>query len=393
MADSYFSTLDVTSGTEVKDYSPYFFRTPLPSDEARLMSLMPKRQDAQGDIITWFEDQDIPVTVTAINTADGDLTASDGDTNLVLASGQGASRFVRVGMLLHDTADGKNEVIQVTAISDDSLTITRSIGNTSAEVHSRAAVWEKLGTAQFQGSAFGTPIGTNRVPYTNTMVIMDEQIRLTRSQIKQVMHAVSDNWIFTLERALRHFERTQERAILWNSEVARSSGVIGSCAGIVDLISQHGSAYTKADFGQWKYSAIDAVLCGFYDRGYDDGLVILCGREAITATAYFNQSAVRTDRTDTTRGLSATHIQSTMNQLVPMIPVAGLGDRFIVGQLEEKAVIRYVDTLLAYDIPLGQAGNDFAARRFISEFSLELHDAASGAWYLAEDVHYVVPED
>jgi len=396
MADTYFSTLDVTAGTAVVNYSPYFFRSLLPSDEARLISLIPKRHDADGDSIHWFEDQDIPVTVTAINTADGDLIADAGDTNLVLASGQGAARFVRNGLRLHDTADSKDEVIEVTAGGGtDSLTITRGVGLSSPEVHSRNATWEMLGVLQFQGSAFGTPVGTNRLEYTNTMSIIDEQIRLTRSQLRQIMHGPTDNWVFTLERALRHFERQQERHVLWTAGVDRSAGVLGSCKGIVDLIRLNGSSYINASFGTWKYSTIDAVLTAFYDRGYDEdsGLAILIGRAGITATAYFAQSAIRVDRSDTTRGYRATHIQSTMNQIVPLIPVAGLGDRFIVCPIEDKLTLRYVDPLLAFDIPLGEAGNDFAARRFISEFSLEMHDAVAGAFYLGEGVTYVVPED
>ena len=100
---SYFSTLDITSGTNVLDMSNYFYRKPLDGAEAKFWNLVQKRQDVQGDYTTWFEDADIPVSFTAINTADGDLTASGADTNIVVASGQGASRFIRVGQLYRDT--------------------------------------------------------------------------------------------------------------------------------------------------------------------------------------------------------------------------------------------------------------------------------------------------
>jgi hypothetical protein len=397
---NYISTLDITSGTEVKDYSSYFYRKPLPGGEAKLYSLLSKREDAQGDTITWFEDADVPVTAVAVDSADGDLTASEGDTNLVFASGTTAASFLRVGMQLRDTADGSDEIIElVTDGGSQSWTITRAVGTSSAEVHSRAATWEIIGTPQYQGSGFGTPVGANRVARTNTMSILDEQIKLTRSQLRQVMYAVSSNWVWTLERALRHFERIKERHILWSRGVARAGSAgtqtaAGTCKGIVDLIEQYGSASLQTtDFGTWKYTAIDEVLCDFWDRGYDDStdLVILIGATGVRATGYWNQSAIRTTTSDTTRGMRATHILSGMGHLVPMIPVAGLGDRFIVCPLE-KIALRYVDTMLAYDIKLGEAGNDFAARRFISEFTVELHDADK-AFYLGEGVDYVFPED
>jgi len=398
MAHTYFSTLDITSGTEVKDYSPYFYRLPLPGGEAKLWNLLSKREDAQGDVITWFEDADIPITFDAINTADGDLIADAGDTNLVFDSGECAAGFMRANMQLRDTTDGKNEIIQVTTFTGDSATIVRGIGGTSPEIHARAAVWEPIGTVQFQGSGFGTPVGVNRVERTNTFSILDQQIRLTRSQLRQIMHAVSDNWTWTLERALRHFERQMERHVLWSYGTTRSNSagteVAGNCKGIMDLIKQYGSASMQAaSFGAWKYSAVDNVLMLFYDMGYGDAndLVCLIGAEGVQATAYWNQSAMRTTFSETTRGLRATHIQSTMNQTVPLIPVAGLGNRFIICPLEKLAV-RFVDTLLAYDIKLGEGGNDYAARRFISEFSMEAHDV-NKCFYLAEGVTYSIPED
>jgi hypothetical protein len=185
-----------------------------------------------------------------------------------------------------------------------------------------------------------------------------------------------------------------ERHVIWSYGISRTSSVAGNCKGIYDLIVQYGAAALhNSSFGTWKYSSIDTALAGFYDRGYDEStdLVILCGSTAVRATGYWNQSAIRVDRSDTTRGQRATHILSSMNQLVPLIPVAGLGNRFIICSLD-KIAVRFVDTMLAYDIKLGEAGNDFAARRFISEFTVELHDADS-AFYLAEGVNFVFPED
>lgn len=396
----YLSTLDITNGTQVLDYSSYFYRKPLDGAEAKLWNMVSKREDAQGDYVTWFEDADIPVTVTAINTADGDLTASDADTSITLASGQGVGRFCRIGDHLRDITADKREIIKVTAVTDDVLTIQRGVGSSSAETHTRAAVWENLGTLQFQGSEQGTPVGANRVPRTNTMSILDENIKLTRSQLSQIMHAVSDNWMWTNERALRHYERRWERHMVWSQGVNRSNTGSaeeqGSMKGLVDLIDQYGDSTNMIDstFGTFTYGKWDAVMKKFYDKGYgeDNDLVMLVPSAGKQAAAYIHESALRADySSETTRGLVADHLLSTLGQLVPIIPVANIGARFIIFPLE-KLALRFVDTLLVYDTVLGHGGNDYAMRRWISEGTLEAHDC-SDCFYMAEAVDYVVPED
>jgi hypothetical protein len=396
---SYLSTLDITSGTAVQDYSSYFYRKPLDGGEAKFWNLISKRQDAQGDTITWFEDADIPTTITAINTADGDLTASADDTNLVVASGEGASRFIRVGQMFRDTTSDGREIIKVTAITGDSLTIQRGVGNSSPEVHTRAAVWALQGTLQFQGSEQGTPVGANRVARTNTMSILDENIKLTRSQLRQIMHAVSDNWVWTNERALRHYERQWERHLIWSAGVSRSNTDSaeeqGSMKGLIDLIDQYGSAtMTNSTFGTFTYGKWDNVMKLFEDKGYDSGtdLVMLVPSIGKQAAAYIHESALRGNyASETTRGLTADHLLSTFGHLIPIIPVANIGNRFLIFPLE-KVALRFVDTLLVYDTILGQGGNDYAMRRWISEGTLEAHDCAD-CFYMAEDVTFVVPED
>jgi hypothetical protein len=351
----------------------------------------------QGDYTTWFEDADIPISFTAINTADGDLTAAEGDTNLVVASGQGASRFIRVGQTYRDVTADKREIIKVTAVSTDSLTIERGVGNSTWEAHDRAAVWELQGTLQFQGSEQGDPVGANRVARTNTMSILDENIKLTRSQLRQVMHAVSDNWVWTNERALRHYERQWERHLVWSQGVTRANSPAqqGSMKGLIDLIDQYGDAsMINSTFGTFTYGKWDNVMKKFYDAGYgeDSDLVMLVPSVGKQAAAYIHESALMGNySSETTRGLVADHLLSTFNHRIPIIPVANIGNRFLIFPLE-KLALRFVDTLLVYDTILGQGGNDYAMRRWISEGTLEAHDCST-CFYMAEGVTYVVPED
>lgn len=393
-AHSYFSTLDVTANTFVKDFSPYFFRKRPEGAEGKFMDLVAKRQDATGESITWFEDQDIPVTFVSKDHADGDLIADAGDTNLVVATGVGVSSFLRVDMLFKDTNTSyDSEVMRITAISTDSLTIERGYGSSTPQIHSRATTYRIVGTVQYEGSDAGTFIGTNRVPLTNTFSVIDDQFQLTRSQRRQLMQGPSDNWTFQQERVLRHYERMHEGHMIWSRGVTRDSTHPGSCKGILQLIRDaSGNTLNNAAFGDFTYAKWDAVLNDFYDIGHgeDSDLVMLCPAVARTSAAYIHESMFKADYLgETTRGMRADTLVSTQGHRVPMIPVAGIGNRFVIGPLS-KVMLRYVDTLLVYDQPLGWGMQDRSARRYISEFTVELHEASTD-WMLAEAVNFPIP--
>ena len=76
----------------------------------------------------WNEDELNP------NTATEDATGIDSsETTVNVASGEGV-RFV-VGTLFKDNTAGKTEVMLVTAVSDDALTVVRGYGSTTGEAH------------------------------------------------------------------------------------------------------------------------------------------------------------------------------------------------------------------------------------------------------------------
>lgn len=86
---------------------------------------------------SWPEDVLNSPTVSQLS-SDTQLDASD--TSIVLAANQGL--LVAVGALLKDTATGAagREVMQVTAISTDTLTVTRGFGGTTAAAHGDPSV-------------------------------------------------------------------------------------------------------------------------------------------------------------------------------------------------------------------------------------------------------------
>jgi len=128
----------------------------------------------------------------------------------------------------------------------------------------------------------------------------------------------------------------------------------------------------------------DDAIKTLWENGYDEGtpLVLLVPATGKQFCAYIHESAARAPYASfSTKGMQATHLQSTLGHTVPIIANSHLqSDEFMLLNLD-LITVRFVDTMLAYDLPLGEAGTDAAKRRFISEFSLEMHNADKAHWY------------
>ena len=212
-AASYFGTLDQTSNTNIYDYSPFFYRKPVPGGEVKLWPILRKREDLRDSTCRWYEDSMLPVTVTAAASGTGSsLTAAAADTDLELAAGQVAAGFVRIGDLLRDTTAAKREVLQVTAISTDTLTVTRAYGlastDANTEAHAVSAVYRLISHLQNEGSTISTGEAVNLTERTNTTSIIDQTVTMTRSQMRRVLQGgVGDPWEYQISKALEKYER------------------------------------------------------------------------------------------------------------------------------------------------------------------------------------------
>jgi len=96
----------------------------------------------------WDEDELNPVTATAGRILESAASATG--SALVFTSTAHAAR-VTAGTLLKDQLSGKNEVLQVTAVSGKSATVTRGYGGTSAETHGSSAVYDIIANPRPQG--------------------------------------------------------------------------------------------------------------------------------------------------------------------------------------------------------------------------------------------------
>jgi hypothetical protein len=318
-------------------------------------------------------------------------------TRLDLATGEVAAGFITTGTLLRDKATGSDEIVLVTAISSEQLTVTRNWNGTGAETtHAASATWEVVGHLNYESSTFGTPVGRTPTRKENKTAILDTQVKISGTDLARNYYSIPNYWEWQIAGALERFQRQMERMVIWSANVTRADtvNVYGSFSGVKDFILDNNSALNyNASFGAFSYAAWDDVVKILWENGYPDGkFVMLLPATGLQQCAYIHESAFRGDyRGEMVRGLRTTALASTLGPEIPLIPCSSLqSDEFLILDLSRLKVRFMVGReLVGMDIPFGEAGADYQARRFISELSLEMHNA-SDAHYWARGVTFSV---
>jgi len=391
----YISTLDAAAGSNVLDYSPLMFAKPAQGGDIALWPLLAKSSDLTDNVAYWMESSRVPITVTSDAGSNNPVTTA-GQT-LDLATGQAAAGFISSGTLLRDTADGMDEIILVTAVSTDALTVTRNWNGTGGETHAASATWEVVGHLNYESSSFGTTVGRVPTRKSNSTAILDVQVKQSGTEMARNYYSIPDYWQWQLAGAVERFQRQLERMVIYSAGVTRADtvNIYGSFSGVKDMILDSNAATNyNATFGTFSYSAWDNVIKTLWESGYSDGrYVMMVPPTGLQQCAYIHESAFRGDyRGELVRGLRATALQSTLGPEIPLIPSTVIqNDEFLLLDLSRIKVRFMVGReLIGMDIPLGDGGNDYRARRLISELSLEMHNA-SDAHFWARGVNFAVP--
>lgn len=147
------TTADPLSDEQVVDMRNEFYE--LDPDDSQFTTLLVKlgTRAAVREKIEWLEDQLRPRLLAS------SATAASGATSIALASGQGA--YVAVDDVIRDLATG--EMMHVTAISTDTLTVERGIGAVSAQAVGSADNLFLIAAAYKQGASYGTSRIVKRV--------------------------------------------------------------------------------------------------------------------------------------------------------------------------------------------------------------------------------------
>ena len=178
----------------------------------------------------WLEDELLP-NKDAIN--DSTYTNPTTDTDFVVDHG---SRF-RVGDQIQ--VEGSEELMLVTAVSTNTLTVVRGYAGTTAEALADNKVINILGNAALEGSDKPSTRFTNRVRKGNYTQIFTATVEVSGTDLAASQLGLADEMDFQKQERLRELLRDLENTVINGGQPASTPEGSSSVRRTIEGIIQH----------------------------------------------------------------------------------------------------------------------------------------------------------
>ena len=230
----------------------------------------------------WIEDS---LNATTIVQTGGNSFLS-GTTATVIAFSANISR-ITAGTLMKDALSGKSEVVQVTAVSGVSATVTRGYGATNGESHVSGATWEIISHPRPQGMAGPKDESKARTLVHNFSQIFSKGVKLTGTAIAIDHAGISAEDDYQIDMRLRELKRELDRAAIMGVRIGDvSSTVYSSMGGVIDYVGWINTGNKTTTAETLTPSVLNAMAKQVYDDGGSPDLILVGGLQKQKISAF-----------------------------------------------------------------------------------------------------------
>jgi hypothetical protein len=365
--------------------------------KARALEIFPMGPKIDQNRHEWMSLAAPTIFVTETNDAGGD-EVEDGTSETVLnvASGEGAK--VPVGAILVNATRAtpigtyqRDELLQVTAVSTDALTVVRDAGafnsGTGSAAHTAADKYRVLFSNKQEGSKATDDVNLykSRTILENYTAIQSIKLEATGSQLARSMEIVSNDLERQYQRELLQLKNETLSQILYGFNAATAVGsdtVIRSSKGFLDfLVDNISSTNPLVDYTTTSLTA-DALNALFYKlwlNGADpsEGYKILTSGVSQQVISSWEADKVRTSWEEGRVGRYVTRFVSDLGFEAEVIadPLIQKGHLFLVNP--QKTAVRPFRPFEKQEWGKGTAspnGDDIYYQRTLGEHTLEVID-------------------
>jgi hypothetical protein len=195
---------------------------------------------------------------------------------------------ITAGTLLKDTLSGKTEVIQVTAVSSTSATVTRGYGATSAQTHAAAATWDIIANPRPQGMTGAADESNARVRKYNYTQIFSKGVVLTGTAIAIQHNGVSSEDMYQIDMRMRELKRELDRTAIMGVTAPNdvNSSTYGTMGGIIDFVGFQNGGNNDGTAQTLTPSVINAQAKKIYNNGGNPDLILVGGTQKQKISAF-----------------------------------------------------------------------------------------------------------
>lgn len=237
--------LDILQNERVVDMAPEIAMLQKDLTQFTTMLMKVRSRAASSSEVEWLEDELFP-RLSAVA-----ATAATADTTIDVTTGEGA--YFRDKDIVRVTTTG--EVVRVTSVSTDTLTVVRGIGSTSATTAATGAEMIIIGNAEAQGGTLGVRAVTERVHQYNYTQIFRHPYSFTNTLKASKLYGQENAIAFERRKKAVEHKRAIEYALYSgvrdNQAFASDTEPTGIMGGLEDYLSTNihdaGGALTSSE--------------------------------------------------------------------------------------------------------------------------------------------------
>lgn len=356
----------------------------LDQDESQFSTLLDKlpTQSAVREKVNWLEDQYFP---NKSSVAGGGYLV--GAATITVATGEGA--YFRAGDLVRNVRTA--EMLLVTSVAGDVLTVTRAIGGVVVAAAGNAAdPLLIVGNASAQASDIGTLKVTNRVLGFNYTQIFRNPFGFSGTDVEIDTYGTGDPMNEIAKKAVEH-KRSLENSFFFGARsfTAASPNSIGTVGGLRDFIVTNKTAAV----GTLTAANLGAIIRGALQKGSRDKVIFASPLVVSALSALYTKTWAPNEAgggTDATLGIRVSgYVSGSFGDRIPVVlkrEWGNFGDTTEIGSLLvvldrrfiKKRPLRGRGTALLRNRQGN--GEDRVVHEYLTETSLEMSVESAHAW-------------
>lgn len=283
---------------------------------------------------SWMEDILNPNSATAGEAIDDTETAID------VATGHG-TRF-KIGTLFKVSRQGSTEVMQVTAVSTDTLTVVRGYGSTSAEDHGATTdhTLQIIAHPAQESQDAPNDESRGRTKVSNFTQIFQRGIQISHTMRSVLQAGVADEFTFQIARRMMELERELDSSVVIGIKSAStgSDSVYRTMGGLIEYCSQTGGNLNSSS-EDLTPSVINAMVKQIWDDGGNPNFILVSGIQKQKISG-FDQANRRSTFDSTVAGYVVNKFVSDLGFTLDIIVDPWMpDDTVIVGDINKVRIV------------------------------------------------------
>lgn len=297
------------------------------------------------------------------------------ETGVDVATGQGV-RF-KAGMVI--TFVGYSEVMLVTGVTTDTLTVTRGYGSTTPEAIATATSILVIGKPEPESSLPGQDDVADPTGEYNYTQIFRATAKVSGTAQAIPMYGVASELNRQVQRHLTHLLQDVNRSLIYGRRVQRTSSANGSMGGILQFLAG-GNVVTPTPVSPATTVAVtDTIINDALETALKAGgtpTVILCNSNQARRISAFNNSKLVIQNGTTTTG-------NSVNTFVSDLPIGQLSTIVIDVDFPPNQIALLDTTKIRVmplvgrgftDVDATAPGADYVARTIYGEYTAEIRN-------------------